>query len=176
MEWIDSQLVSPIRVTELIRIYDRLIDSLFSSTQEFDPNVVAIYSNLWLTCLLLERSKEPLSNTQIECITETKERCFLILEVSELYADTPVDLLVPESVATEAENGLIFWNFQNTISFEKSELVKEETLLVEMANTPIPLDQSSDSVQTQWYELRNRVRLAWGEEEYSKSLENTTAS
>eukprot|EP00977_Amphora_coffeiformis_P002201 scaffold425_cov175-Amphora_coffeaeformis.AAC.60 len=173
MEWIDDQLVSPVRVRELIRIYDRLVQSLVPTTHEFDPNVVAIYSNLWLTCLLLERSKDCLSYKQRESVTETKDRCLLILEVSELYADTPLDLLVPQSVATETENGLISWNFQNTISFDKAELVKEETILVEMADTPIP-DQPSDSVQSQWYELQNRVRQAWGEEEYLKALENST--
>ena len=174
MEWIDDRLMSPIRVTELIRIYDNLIHSLVSTTDEFAPNAVAIYSNLWLACLLLERSNDCLTYMQRERVTQTKERCLLILEVSEMYADTPVDLLVSESVATETENGLISWNFHNTISFNKSELVKEETVLVEMANTPIP-DQSSDSLQDQWGELRNRVRQAWGEDEYSKSLEDSTA-
>ena len=174
MEWIDNQLVSPIRVAELTRVYDRLTHSLVSTTQEFDPNVVAIYSNLWLTCLLLERSKDCLSDTQAECVTETKDRCLLILEVSELYADTPVDLLSPENIAAETENGLICWNFQKTISFDKSALIKEETMLVEMANTPIP-DQASESLHSQWYELRNRVRQAWGEEKYSNSLEFATA-
>lgn len=180
MNWIDRQLVSPIRVVELTRIYDGLIDTL-SKAQTFDGTKAGMYSSLWLTCSLLEHAKGLLlSNDQIKSVRETKDRCLLVLEVFDLYAaNTPLDVLSSADdslvvVMDETQEGMLSWKFEQTINFDKDTLAQEETMLVEMANTHIPeknvADNVNDSMEGQWHHLQERVRQVWGESEYQKAV------
>lgn len=51
-------------------------------------------------------------------MVETKKFCWLILEVYDLYTDTPLDALSPESlVVDDVGDGLLSWKYESTISF-----------------------------------------------------------
>lgn len=177
MDWIDNQLVSPIRVRELTRIYDRLVEEL-SKAQTFDSTAVDVYGSLWLTCSLLAHAKELLSHTQIESVAETENKCRLILDFFELYTDTPLEMFSPEHIVVEFESeegGTLSWKFEQTINLDMDKISEEETMLVEMANTPIPEKGSNDSMQNCWHDLQARVRRLWGESEYQKATESSVA-
>lgn len=177
MNWIDNRLISPIRLAELTRIYDGLVKSL-SKAHTFKAANVDLYGSLWLTCSLLEHAKGLLSADQITSVTETKTRSLLVLELFDLYTDsTPLDVLSsPDDslvVVFESEEGMLSWKFEPTISFDKDALAQEETMLVEMASTPIPENVANavaDSAGSQWYELQVRIRQVWGESEYEKAF------
>ena len=171
MDSIDNQLVSPIRVAELTRIYDRLVETL-SKAQAFNTQHVDVYGSLWLTCTLLEHAKDLLSSPQTESVTETQTRCHLILQISDLYTDAKLEMFSPERLVVEfdaEEGGMLSWKFEQKINLDMDAIAQEETTLVEMANTPIPEKISNDSLQNQWHGLQTRVRQVWGEVEYQKA-------
>lgn len=175
-DWIDNQLVSPIRVVELTRIYDRLVATA-SKVRAFNAKDVGVYSNLWLTCVLVEHAKEVLSDSQNEAVTETKIKSHFMVEMFDLYADTPLDMLSPESLIVEFETAtqVLSWKFEQKINLDMDAIAQEETMLVEMANTLIPEKVSNDSLQSRWHELQARVRQVWGESEFQKVAESSAA-
>ena len=175
-DWIDNQLVSPIRVVELTRIYDGLVATA-SKGQAFNAKDVNVYCNLWLTCALLEHVNEVLSDIQKENVTETKIKSHLMVEMFDLYADTPLEMLSPESLIVEFETAtqVLSWKFEQKINLDMDAIAHEETMLVEMASTPIPEKVSNDLLQCRWHELQARVRQVWGESEFQKVAESSAA-
>lgn len=185
-KWIDPRLTSPIHITELTRLYDSLLETLLvpTSRELYDTKHVTSYVILWLTCVLLEHAGKNmiLSAEQLERVVETKKRCLLLLEVYDLFTETPLDALYAESIVVEDidqretlsfQNTLLSWNFQGaTIDWDKDALAHEEMELITMANRSIPENYGPE---TQWQNLQERVRHAWGEIEYSRCLERSKA-
>ena len=171
LQWTDDALQSPISITELVRIYDRLTNQL-GKTQGYNSNEVASYASLWLTCWLLLQHAS-LSKEQLERVGETKEKCLLILQVFDMYTETPLDVLWTESFTAQEQDDHILWNVQCSIDLDKHALAKEETMLMEMANTPTPDENSKmlndDSMQAKWSDLQAKIRQMWGESAYEKA-------
>lgn len=171
MDWIDNKLTSPMCVRELASFYNHLAKSVESSPT-YDEGDAVKYANLWVACVLFEKSEGILSQTQLKIVSETKDRCHVLLEIFDLFTDTPSHLLSSDRVEVAGVDGegsqqYISWNWQNTIDIDRDALEEEESALVAMANTPIP----ANSMEIRWQSLQTRMREIWGEKEYDKCFE-----
>jgi hypothetical protein len=181
MEWVHYKLQSPVRLTTLAALFDEFVKNL-TTEQDYHPMHTTTAANLWLVCSLFEKAtEETISERQMECIRVTKAKALLLLELLDLYGETPLEkLLFMEGclqVATQTEEegsrGLS-WSFQTdlTIDLDKTGLLEEEGKLMHMANTPIPthVDQNLTNTTSasqlsrkhqQWNKIQTKIRILW---------------
>jgi hypothetical protein len=185
--WIHHQLKAPVKLTTLAAIYDELVANLNADSNKDNYhhhiNHIATASNLWLTCLLLENTnKNTLSGSQMKCVHDTKAKVRLLLELLDLFTDSPFQQLlamedsIQVNMQTDDEGDLVSWDSTKNlmIDLDKDTLLEEEAQLMVMANTPIPLtpvedDQKgvgfntiTDAKHKHWHDVQVKICHMWG--------------
>ena len=174
--WTDPQLTSPAAVRELTPLFDQWVHTLAHS-KHYEPAHVGTTAKLWLVCTLLLAAHDQnflLSPAQRDCVQLTREKSVVMMELLDLYTDTPLELLSTDRlVVTHVEKGVLAWQFSSTIEFDKEGLLEEESQLIHMADTPIPETEALSDMWQQWHEIQGKIRNLWGTQASSSRQPST---
>jgi hypothetical protein len=180
----DSILPCPVGLLYLIGVYDDLVSELNSYaddvvTNDTDKLVTdqRLLKNLRLVCSLIlsihDASKSAaaenhLSNVQKNVILSTARRCHILQQCIHGRIDEDDNVLTPLQVHQSTADGIFTWNFLTTVeennllhALDRDQLVAEEEILLQMANTPIP--KTFQSVDEHFTLLQEQVIIEWGQ-------------